>query len=419
MRQTLACFFVLLACIGVGQAQSSNSIYLEVSAGGHDRIHCPVVFALPESMRAAKRFRLLRDPEQTPVAVQKTGRRDAPRITWMIHDRLPGGEKRRYQLQWFDTGRRPATEKVVQCQDDGRQLHVSVGGQPVLTFNHATVPSPAGIDPVYGRSGYLHPVLTPAGQVVTGDFATDHPHQHGVFFAWVNTTFAGDHVDFWNQAKGSGKVEVTSVGRRIVSGPVFAQFTAQLAHNSLAHEEEVPVLQETWMVRVYHARDPFLFEITSRQQTASDKPLTINEYHYGGLAVRGRADWLLSRSSESVTDDGDAVAGFVTSSGRRRADGNHTRARWVEMHGPAGESHAGIIVMGAQSNFRSPQTVRLHPTKPYFCFAPMVLGEFQIRPGETFSSRFRFAVHDGPQDEQLAERLWQDFAHPPKVTVVK
>ena len=37
-----------------------------------------------------------------------------------------------------------------------------------------------------------------------------------------------------------------------------------------------------------------------------------------------------------------------------------------------------IAVLCHAKNFRAPQAARLHPTKPYFCFAPCVDGEFQV-----------------------------------------
>ena len=66
--------------------------------------------------------------------------------------------------------------------------------------------------------------------MVTGDFEKDHPHQHGVFNAWVNAHFRDAPVDFWNQAKGKGDVEFKAMQHRMTSGPVFAQFTVQLTH---------------------------------------------------------------------------------------------------------------------------------------------------------------------------------------------
>jgi hypothetical protein len=41
-----------------------------------------------------------------------------------------------------------------------------------------------------------------------------------------------------------------------------------------------------------------------------------------------------------------------------------------------------------------------------------------ITPGKPYVSRYRFVVHDGPADKAIIERLWQDYAHPPEVSLV-
>ena len=69
------------------------------------------------------------------------------------------------------------------------------------------------------------------------------------------------------------------------------------------------------------------------------------------------------------------------------------------------------------SNFRAPQPMRLHPTEPFFCYAPQQGGDMEIKPGDTYISRYRFVVHDGPPDRADLERLWNDYAHPPVVRV--
>jgi hypothetical protein len=79
----------------------------------------------------------------------------------------------------------------------------------------------------------------------------------------------------------------------------------------------------------------------------------------------------------------------------------------------------GITGLDHPDNFRFPQPVRLCPTIPYFGFAPEVLGPFTIEVGKPFVSRYRFCVHNGEVDRALADRLWQDYAHPPVVMVTK
>jgi hypothetical protein len=49
---------------------------------------------------------------------------------------------------------------------------------------------------------------------------------------------------------------------------------------------------------------------------------------------------------------------------------------------------------------------------PYMVYTPSFLGDWEIRPGTTHQSRYRFVIHDGEMPAETAERLWQDFAEP-------
>lgn len=418
MNRSLASALISLTLLSIGDFTAQADVRLEVRAGGHDRVNCPVVMSVPDELADSKSFTLTRESDQSEIAVQRLGWAEHPKLMWMIHDKLPAGEKRTYKLSGAASSKR--NDVIVRCEDDGRRFEMTVDNTPVLHFNHATVESPDGIDPVYRRSGYFHPVFSPTGKVVTGDFEKDHPHQHGIFNAWVNTTFRDQPVDFWNQAKGKGDVEFTKLKNRRKAGSVFAQFSVELTHVAIIDGQRIPAIREICTARVLNSADPFLVDVTSRLWTASDDRVIVNKYHYGGFGFRGPSEWLLPKSQQDKpTEDPVAAAGFLTSSDRTRIDGNHTRARWVNLHGPIGTQHAGITVLDAPTNFRSPQTVRLHPTKPYFCYAPMVLGEFKLEKGDVFRSRYRLVVHDGAANKKLNERCWQDFAHPPKVNVLK
>ena len=43
-------------------------------------------------------------------------------------------------------------------------LTITQGGRNVLVYNKQSPPVPDGIDPTYRRSGFLHPVTSPAGK---------------------------------------------------------------------------------------------------------------------------------------------------------------------------------------------------------------------------------------------------------------
>jgi len=315
----------------------------------------------------------------------------------------------------------------VECVQTKEALVLQHLGKPILRYNITVQKGPEGTDPVYQRSGYIHPVYNPAGQEITGDFAPDHAHQHGLFFAWTNTTFEGRDIDFWNQRKQQGNISHSKV-LSSASGPVFGQFQVEILHEDTTEPASPkPVLREVWTVRAYATQgDHFLYDIISEQRCSSDSPLTVNEYHYGAMAIRGNADWVdedrvgplikeWTKASKKNPDlppplIEDLPRDYLTNEGKTWHDGNHSRPKWVDMYGDIDGEPSGVAVLAHPSNFRFPQPVRLHPSKPYFCFAPQVLGEFQIEPGEVYTSQYRYFIHPGEPDAEAIEAQWQAYA---------
>ena len=293
----------------------------------------------------------------------------------------------------------------------------------MLTYRRTVVEPPTGIDPVYRRSGYIHPLLTPSGKEITGDFAADHAHQHALFFAWVNTTFAGRKVDFWNQATRTGRVRSLEV-LETRSGPVFTSFTVRLRHEDLtAANGPAPVLEEVWTVLAFNV-DPasgrFVVDFASTQTCAGPTPLEVNKYLYGGLGLRANSQWFdpKAKGEDPPDPSRSGESNFLTSEGKHRTDGNHTRPRWLDLSGKLEGAFAGLTVLDSPRNFRFPQPVRLHPNKPYFSFAPAVEGGFTIAPGKPYLSMYRLILHDGPPEVKTIERFWNDLAETPRARVV-
>ncbi len=316
---------------------------------------------------------------------------------------------------------RKVNSDVSIVHEPGRGITATCDGKPILKYNIATKEPPHPIEKLFRRSGYIHPVFTPSGKEVTGDFAQDHPHQHALFNAWTNTTFQGHDVDFWNQRKQQGRVAHDKV---IEVGDDF--FTVQLRHEDITDAKKpVTVLLETWTIRVLGKVDGAnVFDITSKQTCVAQAPLRINEYHYGGMGIRCHNSWATKEGASALKRFQKAGAQqesmtmppmeltrhrFMTSEGKGRLDGNHTRPLWVNLSGLVDDELAGVTVMGHRTNFRFPQPVRLHPSKPYFCFAPMVIGEFSIHPREEYVSKFRYVVHDGEMKRPRVNRQWKEF----------
>jgi len=401
-----AAAFAMGLVLAYGNRAVSEEILLELAAGSHDRENLTVSVALPESLRDAKNLTLKRLPKGQPIPVQCTSGEN-PRAVWIVRDPLPAGQVRRYSLAPSETA--PSEKAGVKVEDDGKRLLVKVGDKPILAYNHAIVSSPNPKLRCYARSGYIHPVYSPSGEILTDDFNPDHAHQHGIMFAWRKGHFEGRDTNAWHQAAGKGRIEHVAV-EAFGGGPVFGHFTVALRQLDLtAPGDPKPVLDETWHVRIDRFEPFFVFDMEIIQRCAGKSPYRVDKIHYGGMAIRGTDRWFQKKPGDFD---------FLTDLGKSRKNGDQTPARWVDFFGPIGDGLAGIDVMCHPGNFRFPQPVRLHPWMPYFCFTPASRGSFTLEPGKTYVSRYRFHVHDGKLNAQKAERLWNDYAHPPAVRVV-
>lgn len=290
--------------------------------------------------------------------------------------------------------------------EDEARIIVMRGDKPVFQYNKKPTEEAANHEPHFTRSGYIHPVYSPSGKEVSGDFADDHKHQHGLFFAWTKTKFEGRKTEFWNQKLEAGRVSFSKKHRKgSHSGREKCQIIVeQLWEDIRAPGGPKPVLKETWKITTHDAgEDRFVFDIESAQWLIGEKPLTIEKYHYGGMAFRGNDQWL------NPDKEAAPPATMLTSVGLGRVEGNHSRPKWVAMEGSIDEGKAGIAILAHPQNFRFPQWVRLHPNKPYFVFAPMVEEPFQITAGKAYVSRYRYVVYDGEVGAAELDEKWAEY----------
>jgi hypothetical protein len=370
---------------------------ITVLAGRHDRRATVVSFPL---LGTTPGMYALRDAKGQTVPLQV----DANGVGWFVLDDLKAGATREYTIE---PGKAPPPAGVAATRE-GDDVRVARGGRPIFQYRGGPGVLPeADIKPAFRRGGYLHPVQTPSGTVVTDDYPPDHRHHHGVWFAWTKTEFQGRTPDFWNMGDGKAKVEFESL-EDSWSGPVHAGLRARHAYVDLSGAAPVVALKESWQARAYAVgqagRPLHLFDLELTQSPAPGAPLVLPEYHYGGLAIRGRREW-----------DGKANASFLTSEGKDRSNGHATRARWCHLSGRTEGGVAGAAVLGHPHNFRAPEPLRIHPDNPFFCFAPSQLGRWEISAPHV--ARYRFVVQDGPPDPKELDRLWNDYAEPPQVTL--
>ncbi len=228
----------------------------------------------------------------------------------------PGNHPRRLRLEPDPRNRDTWPSVQVRELQEPHRLSITIGTNVVMEYPLETVMPPSNIDAVFAHSGHIHPLKTPAGQIVTAEFPADHAHQHGIFRAWVNTSFQGKKVDFWNQKERTGHVE----HEKLIAthqGPIVGQTTVSLLHSALQDGKKIPVLRDVLTFRVWNVAQRHIVDIESLETCIADQPLTVHQYHYGGMAFRGREEWL-----------GKEGARLTTNELKNRVEGNHTRPNW-------------------------------------------------------------------------------------------
>ncbi len=395
--------------LGGKSAMSAETLAkLTVNAGSQDRVDTPLSVALT-GVKAPVAGALLvevKGAERVPVALQiETG---TPSILhWILDGKTPAGGQRVYEL----TGGTPAPANPVELKEDETGLDIVQGGAKVLHFQTAVMQPPAGQSPLYARNGFIHPLCTPNGAVLTRIHPKDHIHHLGLWNPWTSTEFEGKHVDFWNLKDGQGTVRFAKFASK-TAGPVYGGFQAIQEHVALnAAGGPKVALNEVLDVRVWNTGGPgkgyWICDFTTTQRCASASPLTLLAYRYGGIGFRGTADWNEKNSN------------YLTSEGKDRKTGHSTRARWCNVFGETSKGDAGIEFMSHPQNHEHPEPMRIWNDQGdiFFNFCPVQQKPWTLEPGNEYVLKYRMYIYDGKADVAGCERMWQDFANPPSVRV--
>lgn len=422
--KTLFFFFcTVLLFLSTGskmQAQSQEIAQFTVKAGDYDRVNTPVSASLegiPLGLQTGQKLQLYEivDDTEEVVPSQLDGDGYEKTLRWILSGETPAGTNRNYILKREAEGSSEDAGKAIHIEDDGKALTVMADDKNVLSYRYATISPPEGVSELYSRSGYIHPLWSPEGEVITRIQPSDHYHHYGIWNPWTKTDFEGREIDFWNLGDGEGTVRHKAIPQTI-EGDVFGGFEAFLNHVDLtAPSGEKIALNEKWEVKVWNAdpeNDVWLIDFVSTLNPATESPLTIKAYRYQGFSLRATEKW----SDETAT--------LLTSEGKDKSNGNATRARWTDINGVSHVGTSGILFMTHPGNQNFPEQLRIWPEganggeeNVYFNFNPAQEQDWKLNPGSSYSLKYRMMVYDGKIQPADAERYWQNFGNPPEVEV--
>ncbi|MDX2046466.1 MAG: PmoA family protein [Chitinophagaceae bacterium] len=301
-----------------------------------------------------------------------------------------------------------AGQKVEMVKNNGA-LTFRAGNKNLLSYQYQTVYPPAGIDTNYKRSGFIHPLYTPHGQVLTRIQPPDHYHHYGIWNPWTHTLFEKDTVDFWNIKGRQGTVRFAKFTGQ-TSNKKFAEYTALHEHVVFKKDGTEKIALNEWQtVRVYNPvgnKDSYIVDITSKMQCASQSPLLIVAYRYGGLGWRATEYWNKDNSE------------MLTSEGKTRDNTDNTKGKWIIVYGALPDNdEGGILMLSHPSNYNHPEPLRIWDKKQnggrgdvFANFAPTKDKDWLLEPGKTYTLKYRLVVFNGKFDKERADKEWQSFA---------
>ncbi|MDI9431120.1 MAG: PmoA family protein [Sedimentisphaerales bacterium] len=411
--KTVVFSFLVFLCLLFGtQALAAEPLAtFTVRAGEYTRVDTPVSAPLVGLIdMASLRLEEVKGSQRVAVPAQVEAG-STPRLWWILGGTTPAGQSRVFEL----VRGAPATEGLVKAVKGDKALDLQLGGANILRYNHAVVPAPKDIGRIpetrrslYDRSGFIHPLWSTKGSVLTEIHPADHIHHMGLWMPWTHTQFEGRMVDFWNVGDGTGTVRFAKY-LSTTDGPVFGGFQVEQEHvaRKTSKGEQV-ILNEVWDVRAYNVGGPekgyWLIDFESTQRCVADEPLIQDQYRYGGFGFRATSKWK------------GQTAAYLTSEGKGR-DGHGTRARWCDTSGRIDEWE-GVTFYSHPQNFQHPEPMRIWPELDnyiFFNFCPSQAEPWEMKPAEDHVFRYRMYVHQGKVVVADAERIWQDYANPPQV----
>ncbi|MCL2744447.1 MAG: PmoA family protein [Planctomycetaceae bacterium] len=291
--------------------------------------------------------------------------------------------------------------EVTAQRDTAGQWLISENGKPVIQYNYETVPLPEGyLDSLKSgkqyavpRSNYVHPLFGLNGKPITNDWADDHAHHRGIYWAWPEVGYKGELGDLHALqkvfARPTGKIEtIKKDGALSLCG-----------ENIWKWKDEEPIVQETAAFTVYPLSTngrkinlDFRFKCLVDEITLARRA----QQHYGGLNTRmAKLDEF--KSGWFREHEGDAAK---------------TGAAWVFATWKDTETGKTmeLTVFEKADNPDYPGDYIEYPNLQWFqATFPKAKTRYTLKKDDVLTLRFQLWLHEATADDTAKKAAWKEF----------
>lgn len=300
-----------------------------------------------------------------------------------------------------------ATMAVHEDKATGQYL-IQERGKPVLRYNYQAV-APGDIlakikapnlKYARARSDYIHPLYGLNGEELTLDWAVDHPHHRGIYWAWPEVDYHGERGDL----HALQRVFARPTGRCTTQdGPDSARIEAE---NLWRWEDKEPIVREVAVIRAWRSTsDGRFIDLEFRFTAIKDEvALARRETNlYGGLNIRLAA--VKQQEIRFLNDPPGATP--------RRA--------WGDLSGVfSGAAVTGLAVFQSPSNpdypgdgIKYPEINWLQPT------FPAAGTRYVLKPRQPLTLKFRLWIHADKASEAKLAEVWTAWVNSPESPSLK
>ena len=342
------------------------------------------------------------------------------RLWFILSGKSVPGTVRTFVLKREENPTPDATNSPIALKQDYKDLSLVFNDKPILNYRFATTYPPDGVNPIFKRSGFIHPLWSPEGEVLTRIQPPDHRHHYGIWGPWTHTHIGDRQVDFWNLGDGQGTVKFAGFLSE-VQGAIFSGFKALQQHIDFgAKGEDKIAMNEILDVRAWNADKAgkvWVIDYTTSLNCPLPNGIMLDAYRYGGgIGFRATEKW----KKDNCT--------VLTSDNKTRKDADGSYARWCIVEGESGtpEGRSGILFMSHPSNRMHPEPMRVWPLDAnggrgdmYFEFVPIRHDDWKLDQRKEYTLKYRMIVFDGKMDAKTAEMYWNSFAYTPEIKFIK
>jgi hypothetical protein len=290
-------------------------------------------------------------------------------------------------------------DSVMRVHQDPASGHwdITESGKPVLRYNyHTNQPGdilskikPDDLKYAQPRGDYFHPLYGLNGEVLTKDWALEHPHHRGIYWAWPEVQYAGQLGDL----HALQRVFARPTGRcTATEGGDFARIEAE---NLWYWENREPIVRELTILTAHRAEARGRRIDLELRFTPIKDGVTLarrGTTHYGGLNLRmaGVQDQRITTNSATPIP--------------RRA--------WADLSGifEGSTNTCGIAILQSPTNPEYPgdwvQYPEINWLQPTF---PTAGTRYPLNKNTPLTLRFQIWVHSGPTDATEMNNLWEAF----------